>query len=255
MLGLNGEFEVEIPPGFLSSPIPEMLPNDWYEGSEDRNANDTGTMSSARKCNRNRNMCNVICANNDLHKVTPCNRSGRVCTSSEPRHTNDLEDNHHKDTSCESQRTDGSDTITSQSNSHIDHTSLRKVLGTDISNNPCRENGNKYVQEIQGNLVENLLINPEVGGREQLETEDIVLTIGPNKVKAIGKTLQWKKRRKKDYSKSMEIQDSNSKVTSLRKSTQVEFSDSTDKQKMQTRGNTTTVKMDGHENNSKDGQS
>ena len=247
MLGLNGEVEVDFPTRFLSAPIPERLPNDWYEGSEDRNADDTGTTRNARKCNRNRNTSYVICANDDQDKVTPQNKSGRVHARSKPRHTNDSEDNHHKDTSCESQRTDGSDTVTSQSKSRVDHNSPRKMLDTNISNSPhYRENGNKYVLEIQENPVENLLINQKVGDREEPETEDIVLTIASNKVKAIGKTSQQTKRRKKGYSKSMEIQDSNSKVTSPRKSGQGEFSESTDKQKMQTREDTTTVKMDSY---------
>ena len=247
MLGLSGEFEVEFPPAFLSA-----LPNDWYEGSEDGNADDTGTTRSARKCNRNRNTgtCNVICANSDQHKVTPHNKSGKVYAGNEPRHTNDSED-----TSCESQRTDGSDTVTSQSKSHIDCTSLRKVLDTDISNSPyCKENEHKYVEKIQRNSEENRLINQEVSDRKESKTEDIVLTIGSNKVKAVGKTSQRTKRRKKCNSKSMEIQDSNSKVTSPRNSGEVEFSESTDKQEMRTRENTTVITMDSNEKEYQDKQ-
>ena len=41
MLGLNGEFEVEFPPRYLSEPTPETLPKDWYDGAEDVNIDDT----------------------------------------------------------------------------------------------------------------------------------------------------------------------------------------------------------------------
>ena len=41
MLGLNGEFEVEFPPRYLSEPSMEMLPKDWYDGAEDVNIDDT----------------------------------------------------------------------------------------------------------------------------------------------------------------------------------------------------------------------
>ena len=83
MLGLDGEFEVEFPPGYLSKPIVETLPNDWYEGAEDGNADDTKTTNSA---NMNRN--NVRCKSNDKHQRTKrkkkgCNKSMEVkdCSS------------------------------------------------------------------------------------------------------------------------------------------------------------------------------
>ena len=239
MLGLDGEFEVEFPPGYLSKPIVETLPNDWYEGAEDGNADDTKTTNSA---NMNRN--NVRCKSNDKHQDNPWNKSGRVCVDSVPRHhINDSEDSQQKDASHKCQRTDGSDTFASECKSHVDDSSLRNVLDTD--NSPCcKENGNECDQEIQDNSIEGS------------KTEDIVLPIRANEVKAAGKTSQRTKRKKKGCNISMEVKDCSSKVlsSSTKKTSQMEFYESTERQKILIRENTTFLLMGSDEKEYQDEQ-